>query len=266
MLEDFQGKKVLVTGAAGVFGKWIAEAFAREGAKVCLSDIRGEKLTEISHSPSFQGVETLTHATDLRDHDSINSLVELIENEWGYVDYVINNAGLYPNHLLLDMSFEDWKKVLDVNLNAVFLLTQKLAKLMVENNVKGSIVNVTSGAAYTVRMGSGHYSTSKAGLAMLTRGFAIELAQYGIRVNSVGPGFAPGSDNDANHLDGSYVETVVKGIPLGRTSQQNDTPEAILFLCSERASFITGAYLPVDGGKSAGNFTAPRSSTKEVTK
>jgi 3-oxoacyl-[acyl-carrier protein] reductase len=263
-IEDFKGKKVLVTGAAGVFGTWIAEAFAKQGASLCLSDIREGELQKIVTSPVFKETELLLHTTDLRDPDSIDDLVASIKNEWGYVDIVVNNAGIYPNHLLLEMSLDVWKQVMDINLTASFLVTQKLAALMIENNIEGSIVNITSGAAYTTRMGSGHYSTSKAGLAMLTRSFAIELAPYRIRVNSVGPGFAPGSD--VSHLDEGYIQNVVKGIPLGRTSQEHDAPEAILFLCSERASFITGAYLPVDGGKSAGNFHSPRSSQEEVAK
>jgi len=263
-MENFEGKKVLVTGAAGVFGKWIASAFAKSGASVCLSDNRGEKLQELAQTPEFENVNLLIHPTDLTDPNSIDDLVSLIKEEWGYVDFVINNAGLYPSHLLLEMTMEQWDKVFDVNLKAVFLLSQKLANLMITNNIKGSIVNLTSGAAYRTRLGGGHYSTSKAALAMLTKAFALELAPYQIRVNSVGPGFAPGSD--VNLLDENYVQKVVEGIPLGRTSQANDAPQAIMFLCSDKASFITGIDLPVDGGKSVGNFTTPRSYVPEEAK
>lgn len=141
---------------------------------------------------------------------------------------------------------------MDVNLTAPFLLTRDLARLMIKDQVRGAVVNITSAAANTTRLGSGHYSTSKAGLAMLTRAYALELAPHGIRVNAVSPGFAPGSK--VSTLDDHYIATVEASIPLGRTSGPCDAAEAVLFLCSKRASYITGTTLTVDGGRSAGTF------------
>lgn len=261
--SEFKDKTVLITGAAGVFGKWIAKAFARNGAKLILSDINEEKLDTFKEELISKNIEVITHTTDLRDLNSIEDLVTVVEKKYDYVDILINNAGIYPSHMLLDMTYEQWREVLQVNLDSVFFLTQKLAKLMVDHNVKGSIINIGSGAAFSTRPGSGHYSASKAGLVMLTRSFALELAPHHIRINSITPGFSSKSDAEANHLDADYIKKVVAGIPLGRESGEHDTPEMILFLCSNKGSFITGTNITVDGGKGAGNFTIPRSSTKK---
>lgn len=261
--SEFKNKTVLITGAAGIFGGWIARAFARNGASLILSDINEGKLKTLQEELRSENVDVMTHVTDLKKIDSIDDLVTTVINEHKYVDVLINNAGLYPSHLLLEMDYEQWREVMQVNLDAVFLLSQKLAKLMVQHDVKGSIINIGSGAAFSTRPGSGHYSASKAGLAMLTRSFALELAPHHIRINSITPGFSSKGNAEKNHLDSGYIEKVVAGIPLGRESGEQDTPEMILFLCSNKASYITGTNISVDGGKGAGNFTIPRSSTKE---
>jgi 3-oxoacyl-[acyl-carrier protein] reductase len=249
--NEFQGKRVVVTGAAGVYGRWIAGAFARRGACLLLSDRRGEALAALAGQ--LDGAqEVVTHSTELLDPQSIQDLVRTVREQWGTPDIVINNAGIYPYQPLLGTSLDDWHRIMDVNLTAPFLITRDLARLMIDQGVPGSIVNMTSGAATTTRPGSGPYSTSKAALSMLTRTYALELAPYGIRVNAVSPGFAPGSE--VSRLDEDYVEMMSRTIPLGRTSGPHDSSEAVLFLCSDRASYITGTTLTVDGGRSAGIF------------
>ena len=131
-------------------------------------------------------------------------------------------------------------------------VSRELARLMVDAGVKGSIINISSGASRQMRNGSVPYCTSKTALERLTKGFALELAPYGIRVNVVEPGFAPGSV--VSPLSEDYVERMKTRIPLGRTSGPRDAPEAVLYLASEKASFITGAVLSVDGGNSIGTF------------
>ncbi|MDQ0189884.1 SDR family oxidoreductase [Alicyclobacillus cycloheptanicus] len=252
MEEEFRGKRVLITGAAGVIGRWIAEAFAAEGARLWLSDIREPELaTFVNGLPSSTGEVVCDH-TDLTDADAVYDLSDRIAQRWGAPDIVINNAGIYPRHRLLQMSVEDWNRTMRLNVTAPFIITQSTANLMIEHRIQGSIVNIISGAACTVGIGGGHYSTSKAALAMLTRAFALELAAYGIRVNAVGPGFAPGSE--VSGLSDEYVQNMISTIPLGRTSGPEDAPAAILFLCSKKASFITGTALHVDGGRLAGLY------------
>ena len=135
---------------------------------------------------------------------------------------------------------------------APFILTRDLARLLVAAGDGGAIVNISSTAAETTSVGSGHYSASKAGMAMITRAFALELAPHKIRVNAVTPGFAPGSV--VSPLSDEYARRMIESIPLGRASGPHDASEAVLFLCSERASFITGTTLHVEGGRSAGTF------------
>lgn len=250
--DQFHGKKVVITGAAGIFGRWIAEAFAKVGAKLCMSDIRGEALEELAQNEALKHTEVLLHQTDLRDNESVEDLVNLVGKEWSSADILINNAGVYHRQRLMDMCLAEWQDSINVNVTAPFLLTQLLTRQMIRDNKPGSVINISSGAAHTTQIGGGHYSTGKAALAMLTRAFAMELAPHGIRVNAVVPGFAPGSE--VSSLSEEYVENMIAQIPLGRTSGPQDAPQAILYLCSDAASFITGATLNVDGGKGAGIF------------
>jgi 3-oxoacyl-[acyl-carrier protein] reductase len=252
---DFQGKKVVITGAGGVFGGWIAQAFAEQGALLCLSDIRQEALIRIVQNPAVHDSVEMTHRTDLQDSHSMRDLVDLVAGDWGAPDILVNNAGIYPSEMLLDVTREEWDRVLNVNLSAPFELTKGFSRLMIDKGIHGSIVNMTSASAQRPRVGAAHYAVSKAGLSMLTRAFALELAPYDIRVNAVSPGFAPGSE--VSVLSETYVDKMVESIPLGRTSGAQDAPQAILFLCSEKASYMTGTTLMVDGGSSAGNFRLP---------
>jgi 3-oxoacyl-[acyl-carrier protein] reductase len=249
---EFADKKIVLTGAAGIFGRWIAAHFAQHGARLCLSDGRAEAL-EATVADLRLAPGTLRHATELTDDASLAALVELVRRDWGAPDIVINCAGLYRKFgTMLEMEIADWDLVFGVNLRAPFVLTRGFAKLMIAEGVKGSVINISSGAARRMNVGSVPYCTSKTAIERLSKGFALELAPYGIRVNVVEPGFAPGSD--VSPLSDDYVERMMAQIPLGRASGPEDAPSAIAFLCSERAGFITGAVLSVDGGNSIGSF------------
>lgn len=248
----FQNKGVVITGAAGVFGRWIAAAFAREGARLCLSDMRRETVEAVAGELGLGPDRALVHATELTEESSILDLAAHVRAAWGAPDVVINNAGIYPKCGLLDLDAAGWDRMFNVNLRAPFLVTREMAKLMVERGVKGAVVNVSSGAARQMRAGAVPYCTSKTALERLTKGFALELAPHGIRVNAVEPGFAPGSE--VSPLSREHVEGMKARIPLGRTSGPDDAPEAMLYLCSDAASFVTGAVLSVDGGNSIGTF------------
>jgi 3-oxoacyl-[acyl-carrier protein] reductase len=248
----FKDKGVVVTGAAGVFGRWIAAAFAREGARLCLSDNRRDAAEALAAELSLDAARTLVHGTELTDEASIRDLAATVRDAWRAPDIVVNNAGVYPKGGLLDLPTEAWDRIFDINLRAPFLITREMAKLMIDHGVKGAFVNVSSGASRQMRNGSVPYCTSKTALERLTKGFALELAPYGIRMNAVEPGFAPGSV--VSPLSDDYVERMKARIPLGRTSGPDDAPDAILYLCSPKASFITGTVLSVDGGNSIGTY------------
>lgn len=249
---EFQGKKVVVTGAAGVFGRWIVEAFAREGASVCLADNRPDAAREVAAGAGLAGERALVHATDLTDAASVDDLVATVERAWGAPDIVVNNAGVYPKGGLLDLPVAEWDRIFDINLRAPFLVSRGMAKLMIARKVEGSMVVISSGAARQMRNGSVPYCTSKTAVERLAKGFALELAPHRIRMNVVEPGFAPGSV--VSPLADDYVERMKARIPLGRTSGPEDAPGAVLYLSSARAGFITGAVLSVDGGNSIGTY------------
>jgi 3-oxoacyl-[acyl-carrier protein] reductase len=249
---EFQNKTILITGAAGIFGRWITERFARDGARLCLSDNRHSSLDELAATLGLSPSRAILHTTELTDEASILDLAVKVRDAWHAPDIVVNNAGLYPRCGLLDLSAADWDRIFAVNLRAPFLVTREMAKLMIATGRKGVIVNISSGASRQMRIGSVPYCTSKTALERLTKGFALELAPHGIRVNAVEPGFAPGSG--VSKLGDDYVAHMRARIPLGRTSGPGDAPEAIAYLCSEKASFITGAVLTVDGGNSIGTF------------
>ncbi|WP_198592143.1 SDR family NAD(P)-dependent oxidoreductase [Kyrpidia spormannii] len=251
----FKSKKVVVTGAAGVIGKWICTAFARQRAHLCVTDVRSDALAALHADPHIGPAIALHHVTDLRSADSIGALVDAVERQWGAPDIVINNAGIYPSRRLLDVDAAEWSEVMAVNLTAPFLLTQAFARLMQARQVTGCFVNIVSKSAHRPRPGGGPYAVSKAGLAMLTRAFALELAPLGIRVNAVSPGLAPGSE--VNALSDEYIATMLRRIPLGRPSNADDVGAAVLYLCSDHAAYITGATLVVDGGSAAGEFELP---------
>lgn len=247
----FSAKKVVVTGAAGIFGRWITEAFLREGAHVCLSDMRADAAREIVIANDAAD-RCLVHATELTDAASIDDLVGVVAKAWGAPDIVINNAGVYPKGLLLDIDVAEWDRIFDVNLRAPFLVARGMARLMIDRKTEGSMIFISSGAARQMRNTVVPYCTSKTALERLAKGFALELAPHRIRVNVVEPGFAPGSV--VSPLTDEHITNMKKRIPLARTSEADDVPAAILYLCSAQAAFITGAVLAVDGGNSIGTY------------
>ena len=249
----FRNKRVVITGAAGIYGGWIAAAFAREGARLCLSDMRREMLDGVVERLGLDRATTLLHGTDLTDSSSIRELALLIAAEWGAPDIVVNNAGVYPRTgVLIDLEDAEFDRIMAVNVRAPFIVTKHLARLMVTQSVAGAFVNIGSGAARQMPTGSVTYCMSKTALERLSKGQALELAPHGIRVNVVEPGFAPGSD--FSYLPPDYVERMTARIPLGRNSRPEDAAGMVLYLCSPAASYITGAVVAVDGGNSIGTY------------
>jgi 3-oxoacyl-[acyl-carrier protein] reductase len=249
--QELAGKRVVVTGACGIIGGWLAQAFGEAGARLCLTDTQEAGLVALKHEAWFtEG--SFTHVADLCDANSIEALATAIGTEWGAADVLVNNAGVYPSGFLLDIDAAEWGRIFDVNLRAPFLLTAAIARQMVKAGVRGNIINISSGAARKMRRSVAPYCISKTALDRLTKGFAIELAEYGIRVNALEPGFAPGSAVSA--LTQAHVETVTANIPAGRGTTSQDVGQAALFLASSASAYITGAALPVDGGNSIGSL------------
>jgi 3-oxoacyl-[acyl-carrier protein] reductase len=245
--REFAGKRVLITGAAGLIGRWIAEAFHAQGAELLLSDSRPEPLAELAASLGAH-----TAVADLSTGDGVAGLLAALDERWPTADILINNAGIYPRTPLATTDRATVERILDVNVIAPYQLAQHVIATMTDAGVRGCVVNLGSGAAKRTTRTGGVYAASKAALEMLTRSLALEAGEAGIRVNTVGPGFAPGSEVSA--LPAEHVAKMRAAIPLGRTSGPGDAPAAILWLCSSAASFVTGTTLDVDGGRTAGDF------------
>lgn len=247
--DEFKGKKALVTGASGIIGGWIAKGLVEAGAEICLTDHNAEGLENILTACGGKG---LTITADLTSSADIGRLASEVEKAWGAPDIVVNNAGIYPSGFLLDIGIEDWDRIMDVNLRAPFLISQLFAKQMVKRAVRGAIINISSGASQKMRRTVVPYCVSKTGLDRLTKGFALELAEYGIRVNAVEPGFIEGSN--VSILPAEHIATMHSSIPLGRPSEADDVASAVLYLASSAAAYITGTTLSVDGGGSIGSL------------
>ena len=186
-----------------------------------------------------------------RDSASIDDLVAAGQG-LGAPDIVINNAGVYPSGFLIDIDALEWDRIFDTNLRAPFLVARGFARLMIANKVQGNIVNISFGAARRMRRTVVPYCTSKTALDRLTKGFAIESPSSASGSTRSNSGFAPGST--ASPLTDAHVEATTAGIPMGRASLPEDAPNAIMFVCSDKAAYITGAMLSVDGGNLIGSL------------
>lgn len=251
--DEFTDKTVIITGAAGIFGTWIAHAFAREGANLILSDMRADALHDLQQELREAQTQVATHTTELLSDDSLAELVDVAVDAFGCPDILINNAGVYPSAFILDTPPEEWDRIMGVNVRAPYVLSRLVAQRMIAAAQAGTIINISSGASRSMRSTMVPYCLSKTALERLTKGLALEFAEHHIRVNAVEPGFAPGSE--VSTLTDKHVKATSAGIPLGRNAQPDDAPDAIMFLCSSRADFITGATLSVDGGNSIGSRT-----------
>ncbi len=249
--DEFKGKKVVVTGACGVIGSWISRGFVDQGADVCLTDRDTAGLDKLANALGLGGT-SFVHTADLTDAKSIQDLVSAVGEKWGAPDILINNAGIYPSGFLLDIDEKDWDLIFGINVRAPFILSRSMSLLMIGQKHGGNIINISSGASRKMRSSVVPYCVSKAALDRLTKGFALELAEHGIRVNAIEPGFVPGSK--VSPLPAEHIEKTIDGIPLGRPTSADDVVPAILYLCSAAASYLTGMAIAVDGGNSIGSM------------
>jgi 3-oxoacyl-[acyl-carrier protein] reductase len=245
--SEFAGARVVVTGAAGVFGTWLAEAFAAAGADLLLSDAREDELAALAGRLGARHV-----VADLTSTGGLAALATAMSDGGTAPDVLVNNAGLYPRTPIASTGPEEVRRILDVNVVAPFELSRQAIRAMIAAGVAGRIVNISSGAAVRPGAGGSVYAASKAAVEALTRAMALEVAEHGIRINAVQPGFAPGSA--VSRLSEQHVESMLARIPLGRTSGPQDAPAAVLWLCSSDAAFVTGTTISVDGGRTAGDF------------
>jgi NAD(P)-dependent dehydrogenase (short-subunit alcohol dehydrogenase family) len=246
-LFDFSQQTVMVTGAGSGIGAGIALRFAEAGASVAVhyhsSDAGANQvITQIEK----MGRKAIAVQGDLtRRADSENLFAQTVE-AFGDIHVLVNNAGIYPGHTLLDMTDDDWDLVVDASLRSTYICTQLAARHMIERKISGAIVNMASIEAQNPAPMHAHYNAAKAGVVMFTKSAASELGPHGIRVNVVSPGLIWAEGIETSWPDG--VERWQKSAPLTRLGQPDDVADACLFFASPAARWITGAELLVDGG------------------
>ena len=242
---NLSGQTALVTGAAQGLGRCIAQTLAAAGAKVACIDINAESLAETVADIRAAGGVAEPLACDVTQSDRVGEVVDQVVAMWGKLDILVNNAGVTRDNVLIRMKDEQWDLVLNINLRGTFLFTRAAARPMMKAR-RGRIINVASVSGLMGNPGQVNYSASKAGVIGLTRTVACELASRNITVNAVAPGFIA-TDMTAK-LGDETLAAIRKEIPLGRLGEPQDVADAVLFLASDAASFITGHVLTIDGG------------------
>ncbi len=240
------GKVALVTGASRGIGRAIATALAAEGAKVAINYAGNEKAAqETKAAVEAAGSEALLIKADVSDAESADNMVKEAAEHFGCIDILVNNAGITRDGLLARMKNEDFEAVINTNLKGVFYCTKAAAKLMMKKK-SGRIVNVSSVVGITGNAGQANYAAAKAGVIGFTKSVAKELASRGITANAVAPGFIE-TDMTAV-LPDKVKEDLIKSVPLGKLGQAENVADAVVFLASEKASYITGQVINIDGG------------------
>lgn len=255
MTDEFCNKVIIVTGASSGIGKEITLSLLQKGAMIVACSRDGNRLRRVLTSTSVRNGDLLCIPCDVSRSDDVKKLISNSMQRFGKIDCLVNNAGQFPSTPFLDLSEQEWDQVIDTNLKGSFLCSRAVAKTMIAKDVKGKIVNISSTASLIARPGIAHYAASKAGLNMLTKVLAIELAPYGIRVNAVLPGvIATEGVHSQLKDDASKVEHQAKlrRIPAGHEGTPRDISNAVLYLISESSNYSTGALFVVDGGYSLG--------------
>jgi 3-oxoacyl-[acyl-carrier protein] reductase len=239
---DLSGKAALVTGASGGIGGAIARALHGAGAKVLLHGTRRQALDDLAGA---LGERAFVATADLGDPAACDALIKTADEMMGQLDILINNAGLTRDMLALRMKDEDWQKVIDIDLTAGFRLARAALRGMVRRRW-GRIVSITSVVGATGNAGQANYAAAKAGTVGMSKAFAAEVAQRGITVNCVAPGFIATAMTDS--LTPEQKQRIAASIPMGRVGMPDEVAAGVLFLASEEARYITGHTLHINGG------------------
>jgi len=247
LLKD---KVAIVTGAGRGIGRAIAVRFGREGARVAVVNLHRDKGLETVRLIEEAGGQARFVPTDVSDHRQVQAMVDAVLAEWQTIDILVNNAGICPFETFLEMSEELWDRVLAVNLKGYFLCSQAVARVMVEQEVKGRIIAVSSISSEFGGSSQAHYCASKAGINLLVKSMAISLGPHGITCNAVLPGTV---ETDINRE--ALADPAVRGYwsertPLGRVGEPEDIAGPVLFFATEESAWCTGAMLVADGGAS----------------
>ena len=240
-------RTALVTGAGGGIGRGIALELADDYA-VAVNDIDEESARETAAEIRDDGGEAVAVPGDVADREAVEGFVEAAIDELGPIEVLVNNAGIETVYPFVDLPEADFDRVLDVNLKGQFLLSQAVVERMIADGIEGAVVNVSSYHDTVPRTQKIHYDVSKAGVKMLTKDMALELAEHGINVNCVAPGVIESPMNAEILASEERREAMDERVPWGRMGTPEDVARVVAFLVSDAASYLTGVRIPVDGG------------------
>ena len=238
---NLKNKKVIITGATGGIGNSLVKKFSDQGSVVLATGTKEDKLKNLKDK--FNNVHT--EKFNLDEHASIEQFIESASNKLGGLDILVNNAGITLDNISIRLTEENWKKVLDVNLTATFLMCKFAIKKMLKNK-SGKIINITSIVGHTGNMGQANYSASKAGIVAFSKSLAIEYAKKNININCVSPGFIKTEMTDK--INEEFKKMLISKIPSGDLGTGEDVSNCVVFLASDMANYINGETIHVNGG------------------
>ena len=238
---NLKNKKVLITGATGGIGNCLVQKFDELGCKIFATGTKEEKLIELKKN--FSNISS--NRFSLTDHDKIEDFINKVHTDLGGLDILINNAGITLDNLSIRLTEDNWKKVLDINLTATFLMCKFAIKKMLKNKY-GKIINITSIVGHTGNLGQANYSASKAGIVAFSKSLAIEYAKKNININCVSPGFIKTEMTDK--INDQFKKNLIDKIPSGSLGTGEDVSNCVAFLASDLAGYINGETIHVNGG------------------
>jgi len=240
-LINLKNKKVFITGGTAGIGLSILESFYKLEADIFTIGTNIENLKTIQSN--FPKIKTANF--NLENHQKIEELVKEAKDKLGGLDIVINNAGITKDNLAIRMSDEEWNKVININLTAVFLICKYSIKAMIKQDA-GSIINISSIVGHTGNFGQANYSSAKAGIVAMSKSLAKEYAKRNIRINCISPGFI--DTKMTKNINEEFKKKLIENIPMGKLGTGNDIANCALFLASDLSSYITGETIHVNGG------------------
>lgn len=246
---NLDGKIAVITGASSGLGKQFAKALAGQGADVAILARRKEKLDELSKEIEAMGRRSFAVQCDITKEEDVVSAVQKIKEHYGKIDILINNAGVANGLKAEEQSMDEWNRVIDANLNGVYLVSREVGKVMIENNY-GKIINLGS-IHSNLAIGTSSisaYCASKGGVQMLTKSLAAEWAKYNITVNAIGPSYFESEMTDKVVGNEEFKQFVKFRSPMGRIGKPGELNGAIIYFASDASSFTTGQLLNIDGG------------------
>ena len=238
---NLKNKKVIITGATGGIGYSLIKIFTKQGSKVLATGTNEEKLKKLKNE--FDSIEIDKFKLD--EHQNIESFIDNAHQKLDGIDILINNAGITIDNLSIRLTEENWKKVLDINLTATFLMCKFSIKKMLKKK-SGKIINITSIVGHTGNMGQANYAASKAGIVAFSKSLAIEYAKKNININCVSPGFI--KTEMTNKIDDEFKKKLISKIPSGDLGTGDDVSNCVAFLASDMADYINGETIHVNGG------------------